>query len=297
MPKHSLEDLLRIMARLRAPDGCPWDKEQNHQTLLSCLIEETYEFVDAVENQDIANMEEELGDLLLQVVFHSQLAEEAGHFTFADVASGISEKLIRRHPHVFGEAKAEDAAAVVTQWDQIKQREKADKGLGPDAQNEGLLGQIPAKLPALAKAEKMQKRAAKQGFDWPDWKGPLAKVHEELREFEQELEHLRHTGSLAEPALTPSLAMAGEYPTPEAAHARLQEEYGDLLFSMVNLGRRLHIDSERALSATNQKFLRRFQAMEKLAQSEEKSWSALSLAEMDAYWNRVKQAEAESPAI
>ncbi len=297
--RYSTDDLLNIMARLRAPDGCPWDKEQTHESILSCLIEESYEFVDAVERHDRPNMAEELGDLLLQVVFHSQMAQEQRHFEYQDVVTSICEKLIRRHPHVFGEAEAKDAATVVVQWDAIKQKEKAEMaaktGSGPDAaaQPESALGQIPRQLPALAKAQKIQSRAAKHGFDWLDYQGPLAKVHEELAEFEAELNQLQTSGSLTDPTapLTASRAMAGEHPTPEAARERLKSEFGDLLFSMVNLARRLDIDPERALSGTNQKFMRRFQTMENLIHTDGQNLNGLTLEQMDAYWDRVKKAE------
>lgn len=302
--RYSTDDLLNIMARLRAPDGCPWDKEQTHESILSCLIEESYEFIDAVERRDVPNMAEELGDLLLQVVFHSQMAGEQRHFEYQDVVTCICEKLIRRHPHVFGETEAKDAAAVVVQWDAIKQKEKAELAAkavatqgettsGVSAQPESALGQIPRQLPALAKAQKIQSRAAKHGFDWPDYRGPLAKVHEELAEFEAELNQLEASSSLTDPTapVTASRAMAGEHPTPEAARERLKNEFGDLLFSMVNLARRLDIDPERALSGTNQKFMRRFQTMENLILTEGQNLKGLTLEQMDAYWDRVKKAE------
>lgn len=290
----ALQNLLGIMRRLRAPDGCPWDQEQTHESLLSCFIEETFEFIDAVERKDVPNMAEELGDVLLQVVFHSQMAAEAGHFDFAQIAQGIADKLVRRHPHVFAKAEAATSGAVQMQWDAIKAAEKAAAKGKPSAseaetiQPESALGQIPRGLPALAKAEKIQKRAGKVGFDWPDHQGPLAKVHEELQEFEVELAHLQAGGTLQKPTDTASRAMAGEHPTPEAERARLEAEFGDMLFAMVNLGRHLEIDPERALSLANQSFTRRFITMEKIAHEQGADFAALSLEAKEELWQKAK---------
>lgn len=273
LPYRDIQALLDIMARLRAPDGCPWDRKQTHASILNCLIEEAYEFVDAVENQDAANMREELGDLLLQVVFHAQMASEAGTFAFPDVVESISEKLVRRHPHVFGDSAVDTAEGVQKQWDEIKQKEKAAKS-GPEAVPEGPLGALPKHLPALLKAEKIQKKAAGHGFDWPDWKGPLDKVREEIDELKQEAE-----------------APAGATAEAEAARRdRQEEELGDLLFAAVNVGRHLKVDPEKALARANRKFLDRYGKMHGLAKAEGKDWDGLSLAEKDSYWDRVKRA-------
>lgn len=291
----ALQNLLGIMARLRAPDGCPWDQEQTHESLLSCFIEETFEFIDAVERKDLPNMAEELGDVLLQVVFHCQMAAEAGHFDFAQIAQGIAEKLVRRHPHVFAKAEAASSGAVQVQWDAIKAAEKAaaakksgDGAEPANTQPESALGQIPRGLPALAKAEKIQKRAGKVGFDWPDHEGPLAKVYEEIREFEVELAQLQAAGTLQKPTETASRAMAGEHPTPEAHRERLEAEFGDMLFAMVNLGRHLEIDPERALSLANQRFTHRFLTMEKIAHQQGAEFAALSLAAKEELWQKAK---------
>lgn len=266
-----IQALLDIMARLRAPDGCPWDRKQTHASILNCLIEEAYEFVDAVENHDAANMREELGDLLLQVVFHAQMAAEAGTFAFPDVVESISEKLVRRHPHVFADSAVDTAEGVQKQWDEIKQQEKAEQGAAP----EGPLGALPKHLPALLKAEKIQKKAAGQGFDWPDWNGPLDKVREELDELRREAE-----------------APAGATAEAEAARKDRQEsELGDLLFAAVNLGRHLKVDPEKALARANRKFLDRYDKMHAMATAEGKAWGALSLEEKDSYWDRVKSIE------
>lgn len=275
MSRHrDIQDLLRIMARLRAPDGCPWDRKQTHASILNCLIEEAYEFVDAVEAQDRRNMQEELGDLLLQVVFHAQMAKEAGTFEFADVVESISDKLVRRHPHVFGESKVDTAEGVQKQWDEIKRQEKKAAGGADASGGEGPLGALPKHLPAVLKAEKLQKRAALQRFDWPDWKGPLDKVREELEELRQEAE-------------SPEAAGEG---TP-AARDRLEAEFGDLLFAAVNLGRHLRLDPEKALGRANRKFLDRYGRMDALARAEGRVFQELTLEEMDGYWERVKRGE------
>ncbi len=297
MSRHrDIQDLLRIMARLRAPDGCPWDRKQTHASILNCLIEEAYEFVDAVEAQDRRNMQEELGDLLLQVVFHAQMAQEAGSFGFADVVESISDKLVRRHPHVFGDSKVDTAEGVQKQWDEIKRQEKeaaaaadaADAGAAASgaegaipgsgdpvaAGSEGPLGALPKHLPAVLKAEKLQKRAAQQRFDWPDWKGPWDKVREELEELRQEAESPEATGE----------------GTP-AARDRLEAEFGDLMFAAVNLGRHLRLDPEKALGRANRKFLDRYGRMDALARTEGRAIQEMTLEEMDKYWERVKRGE------
>jgi len=262
MPSYALSDLLAIMAKLRAPDGCPWDRKQTHASLLNYLIEESYEFIDAVEAGDKANMSEELGDVLLQVVFHAQLAQEAGDFDFAAVVQGIADKLVRRHPHVFGEVKLENAEAVEVKWAELKQ---AEKGGAANADSKGGLGEVPKHLPALLKAEKLQKRAAVHGFDWPDWKGPAAKIREELIELEAEAN------------------------APQRDPDRIEDEFGDLLFAAVNLGRFFKLDPERALARANRKFISRYAKMEAMAKAEGKDFGALSLDEKEAYWVRAKK--------
>jgi ATP diphosphatase len=267
----SFANLVAIMARLRAPGGCPWDREQTHESILSCLIEEAYEFVDAVERRDFPNMREELGDLLLQVVFHAEMAREAGTFDVEGVIRDISEKLVRRHPHVFGEStapsKITSAEAVTVQWDAIKEAEKAGKK--KDAEARGALGEIPRHLPALLKALKISKRAVKVGFEWPDWREVSAKVREELAEFEAEAE-------------------AGDK---DARRDALEMELGDLLFSVVNLGRIHGLDPERALARSNAKFVGRFRAMEKMAEEEGAPFEGRTLESQEALWTRVKAGE------
>ena len=266
--KYSFTDLVDIMARLRAPKGCPWDREQTHESLVPYLIEEAYEFIDAVEHKDFANMREDLGDVLLQVVFHAEVAREAGTFDVNGVIQDISEKLVRRHPHVFGEAKAEDADAVVVQWDKIKQAEKSGVTSGETALPSVLDG-IPRSLPPFPKALKISKRAVKAGFEWPDWTGVVAKVREELAEFEVE-------------AVTHGKTENRD---------KLEAELGDILFSVVNLGRVFDIDTERALARTNARFTTRFQAMEKMAAEAGRTFDSHSLEEMEALWTRAKREE------
>jgi tetrapyrrole methylase family protein/MazG family protein len=270
--KYTFSDLVAIMAKLRAPNGCPWDREQSHESLIPYLIEESHEFIDAVERKDFANMREELGDVLLQVVFHAEVAREAGTFDVNGVIQDIAEKLVRRHPHVFAEAKADTADEVVTQWDKIKKAEKSGgPGGGADAETAlpSLLDGIPRSLPPFAKALKISKKAVKAGFEWPHWTGVVAKVREELAEFEAEA--VTHEKS--------------------ENRDRLEAEMGDILFSIVNLGRTFDIDPERALARTNARFTARFQAMEKMSAEAGRPFESHSLEEMEALWTRAKTAE------
>ncbi len=250
----SLHSLREIVARLRAPGGCPWDREQTHASLRAGVIEEAYEVVEAINNSDDANLREELGDLLLQVVFHAQIATEENRFTFDDVAAGIAEKLIRRHPHVFGDDHCADSAAVLVRWDEIK---RAEKGVVHTSALDG----ISAGLPALQHAQKTQKKAAKVGFDWPDAAPVFDKLREEIAEVEAELST-----------------------SPE----KLEDEIGDLLFSAVNLARKLHIDAETALHRATGKFATRFRQIEQLATARGFIFENLTLAEMDTLWDEVK---------
>ncbi|NLL52607.1 MAG: nucleoside triphosphate pyrophosphohydrolase [Peptococcaceae bacterium] len=256
--KNSLQRLVAIMAELRSPEGCPWDKEQNHQTLKKYLIEETYEVIDAIDGKDMNNFCEELGDLLLQIVFHSRIAEELGNFELEDVIQGICDKMIRRHPHVFGSGQARTSEEVLVNWDKIKRHEKASAPLETVTQNNF---DIPKGLPALLMAEATQKKAAQMGFDWDNYRGPLAKVYEELRELEKEIGN----------------------------RSSLEEELGDLLFSIVNLSRFLNLNAEEALRQGVKKFQWRFNQMLSLIEQEGLNSADLSLQEMDYYWNLVKK--------
>jgi tetrapyrrole methylase family protein / MazG family protein len=250
-----LEQLLRIMARLRAPDGCPWDREQNHASLRQSVIEEAYEVAAAINSGDDANLREELGDLLLQVVFHSQMAAEDGRFVFDDCVRSIVEKLVRRHPHVFGSENAADSAEVLTRWEEIKRAEKGDK---PSA---SALDGISEGLPGLMRAEKVQKRAAKVGFDWSELPPVIAKVREELAEVE---------------------AAIGDAD-------KVEDEVGDLLFAVVNLARKLKTDGEVALQRATDKFSARFRSVESLAAERGLAMDKMSLPELDALWDEVKR--------
>jgi len=247
--------LRAIIHRLRAPGGCPWDAEQTHESLLPNLIEETYETVDAIRRNDWEHLKEELGDLLLQVVFHSELAEEAGRYSFDDVARGVSEKLVRRHPHVYGDSAVDDTEGVLTQWDAIKRQEKGDEEQ-PYLHNTG------KGLPAMLRALKLQKKAAKVGFDWPDDAGAIDKIREELAEVEVELE-------------------SGD-------RELLSEEMGDLMYSVVNLARRHKLDPEMLLEATNVKFESRFAKMDESLQKAGKELKSATLDEMEEQWQAAK---------
>lgn len=256
-----LDRLRAIMHRLRAPGGCPWDAEQSHESLVSNLLEESYEVVAAIRDNDDENLCEELGDLLLQVVFHSEIATEREAFDLDEVARGICEKLIRRHPHVFGESSAEDSGAVLKQWDEIKRAEKGE-------QAEAYLHGVGKGLPATLRGLKLQKKAAKVGFDWPSAAGVLVKVREELGEVEEEMA-IHKEGA--------------------AAAQALQEEVGDLLFVTVNLARKLGIDPEVALEGTNRKFEYRFGYVEKCLQERGKTLQEASPQEMEELWNEVRK--------
>lgn len=270
---HPIQRLKDIMAILRSEKGCPWDKEQTHQSLIPCLLEETYEVVDTIEKEDYKHLKEELGDLLFQVVFHSQLAEEKGIFHLEDAIHEISEKLIRRHPHVFPPSTKEEktihiqtAQDVVNQWERIKEQEKQIK----NQKIKSILDSVPKALPALQRAYKLQSKASKVGFDWKDWRGAAKKLWEEIHELQEELKK-------------------DEYqPTQGKDKQMLEEELGDVLFSIVNLARLLGLDPEICLRKTNEKFYKRFQYIESTAK--EKGWEieSLSLEKMDSLWEEAK---------
>ncbi len=259
-----LAEVVRIMAKLRAEDGCPWDREQTHQSLKRYLFEESAEFLDALDDKNDEAMRDELGDVLMQVAFHAQIAAEQKRFDLQDVARGLCEKLIRRHPHVFGQAQADTPDKVVVQWNQIKQQERKDKGSGPEPHQSALHG-IPRHLPALWRAQKVQDKAAKAGFDWPDAQGILDKIEEELREVRQ--------------AMT-----AGD-------KAATGEEIGDLLFIVAKLSRFVGLPPEDALHRTIDKFSRRFVCMEQWLQEEGKTIESCSLAKLEVLWQRAKSEE------
>jgi ATP diphosphatase len=259
-PETELRRLLDIMQALRDPaTGCPWDKLQTFGTIAPYTIEEAYEVADAIARSDLAALPDELGDLLFQVVYHARMAEEAGHFGFADIARAISDKMVRRHPHVFGDAAARDAAAQTSAWEAQKSAERAARA------ESGTLAGVPVGLPALTRAQKLTARAARVGFDWPDAESVLAKLDEEVAELRAEL--------------------------PGADRARLEDEVGDMLFVLANLARKLQLDPEACLRHANQKFSGRFNMIEQAAESKGKSLIELSLAEMEALWQAAKTQE------
>lgn len=271
-PGTEIGRLLTIMARLRNPDGgCPWDLEQDFSTIAPYTIEEAYEVADAIDRGDLDDLKDELGDLLLQVVFHAQMASEQGAFGFEDVARAINDKMVRRHPHIFARAQAGDAKAVLENWDAIKRQERADKG---HTDSSALAG-ISRGMPEWQRAAKLQSRAAKTGFDWPGPAPVIAKLHEEIAEVEVEL------------------ARSDEDPL-RAAH--LQDEIGDLLFVCINLARQAQVDAGSALRHANAKFERRFRAMEAMADAEGTTMRALDLEAQEALWARAKQAERDGDA-
>jgi len=254
-----IEDLIAIMARLRDPEGgCPWDIEQDFKTIAPYTIEEAYEVADAIARGDKAALRDELGDLLFQVVYHARMAEEDGDFTFADVVAAISEKMVRRHPHVFGDEDGiKSADAQTTAWEDQKAAERAIKG-------HSVLDDVPAALPALVRAEKLQKRAARVGFDWPEVARVLDKIEEEIKELRFELEK-------------------------SPGHQEMvADEIGDILFALVNLARWLKIDPEDALRGTNAKFTKRFRFIETALEDEGRNLKSASLEEMESLWQRAK---------
>ncbi len=253
----ALAQLLALMARLRAPGGCPWDREQTHASIKPNLIEESYETLDAIDSGDPRKLKEELGDVLLQVVFHAQMAAERKAFDFGDVAKVLAAKLVRRHPHVFGAVKVSGSGEVLKNWDQIKRGEKKAAQEFPS-----VVAGIPRHLPALLKAEQVQRRASRVGFDWKTIAPVAAKVEEELAEVRR--------------------AVARRQP------AEVREEIGDLLFAVVNLGRFLGHSAEEALDGTINKFIRRFQEIERRLHAEDREMTACSLAELDAIWDQIK---------
>ena len=252
------EELLMIMKRLRGPGGCPWDAEQTHKSLTRYLLEETYEVIEAIETQSPQHLKEELGDLLLQPIFHAAIAEEAGTFTMNDVIQTLCEKLIRRHPHVFGDMQIADSAAQIENWEQIKKSEKGDE-------RKSALSGVPPELPALLKAQKITEKAARVGFDWEHIDQVMAKVMEELHEFEEAM-----------------LAADNEH---------MEAELGDLLFAIVNLGRFLSINPEEALRKTITRFQQRFQFVEESLHAQNRHMNTTPLKEMDLLWEEAKKRE------
>jgi MazG family protein len=253
-------ELVEVMARLRAPGGCPWDRKQTFETIKPYLLEETYEVMDAIDRQDWRGLEEELGDLLLQPVFFAEMAAESGRFTIADSLDAINQKLVRRHPHVFGDAQADTPEEVLTRWNEIKKQEKADQGAPEQV---SVLDGVPRNLPALMEAEKVSKKAAGLGFDWPDIGGVLDKIREEADE------------------------LAAAQKTADSQH--IEHELGDLLFTIVNLARDLKVDPEQALRKSTSRFRDRFAHVEKKVAESGKPFKETTLDQMEEWWQEGKK--------
>ena len=265
-PSRDIARLIEIMAALRNPvGGCPWDLEQDFSTIRHYTIEEAYEVADAIERQDFSDLREELGDLLLQPIYHAQMASEAGHFDIGDVIYAITDKLIRRHPHVFGDVAAGSSAASEQRWEAIKAQERAAKAALKGDEAPSILDDVPNVLPALARAEKLTKRAAKVGFDWPDFASVKAKVDEEL----VEVAEAQASGDAA----------------------AVQEEIGDLLFAVANLARHAGVDAEAALRDANYKFTRRFHHVEARCREDGIDPKQAGLERLDGYWNEIRTAD------
>jgi ATP diphosphatase len=269
-PSRDISRLIEIMAALRAPKtGCPWDIEQDFSTIAPYTIEEAYEVADAIARGDLDDLRDELGDLLLQVVYHAQMAQETGDFAFGDVVEAITTKMIRRHPHVFGDEEARSAGMAKGMWEKIKAQEKAEKrsarlarGLDPEDNGKGFLDSVPVALPALTRALKLQEKAARVGFDWSEAAPILDKIEEEIGELREALAR----GETAE----------------------IKDEFGDMLFAVVNLGRHLKLDSEAALSGTNEKFRSRFHYVERAIDASGSTLEKATLDEMEALWQQAK---------
>jgi nucleoside triphosphate diphosphatase len=271
------------MARLRAPGGCPWDREQTFDTIKKYTLEETYEVLEAIDNRDWQELAGELGDLLLQVLFYSEMAREIGFFNIEDVLDTLSNKLIGRHPHVFGDVQANDSQTVLQNWEAIKKEEKklrsATNGK-PAETSDGLLDAVSSKMPALMEAQKVSSKAAHVGFDWPDINGLFEKLTEETKELQEQL------------AQVPANSLqAGQTKIPAELHTRIEDEIGDLFFVMVNLARRLSVDPESALRRTNRKFRRRFGWLEQSLKDRGTSLEEASLEVMESLWQEAKLSE------
>jgi MazG family protein len=269
----TFDDLVALMARLRSPEGCPWDREQTYATLAPMLLEEAYEAFEAVEaarEGKPAELRDELGDLLFQIVFYAQVAAERNEFTIADVAEAIHSKMVRRHPHVFGDERAEDAAEVLRNWEAIKAAEKLAAGGGARAKDSSLLDGVSSKAPALMEAHQLSTKAARVGFDWEKVEDIFDKLHEEVDELRAAITSHRESAS-------------------EDDHARVREELGDLLFAVTNIARHLKVEPEAALKATNRKFRRRFRHIEEGLKERGRSFDAATLDEMEALWQEAKE--------
>ena len=258
MPKRSFDELVALMTRLRSPDGCPWDRKQTLPSLKPYVIEESYEVVDAIDRDDRAALMEEIGDLLLQAVFLTELTREEGTFDVYDSITAIHDKLVRRHPHVFGDVVAGDAEAVLVNWEKLKRDER-------QAENKSVLSGVPQSMPALLKASRLTEKAARVGFDWRRTEDVFDKLDEEMAELREAV-------------------ASGET-------SKMEEEIGDLLFTIANIARKVNVNAEEALQSTNRKFMRRFESMESQVREQDKNLDQLELEEMDRLWDEAKAAE------
>jgi len=289
------ERVVAIMERLRAPDGCPWDREQTFDTIKPYTLEETYEVLEAIDNRDWPELAGELGDLLLQVLFYAQMAREEGSFTIDQVLDRLSSKLVNRHPHVFGDVKADTSAEVVRNWEALKAEEKKKRVNGADvndavttADSSSVLAGISSSVPALLEAHKISSRVAQVGFDWPTIDGLFEKLHEEIAELYDELK------SFPPPGPRPTgrgVAGSGGAQIPDDLRGRLEDEVGDLFFVLVNIARYLSLDSESALRKANRKFRRRFSSVENQLSALGRTPREASLEELESLWQQAKQKE------
>jgi MazG family protein len=288
------ERAVAIMAKLRAPGGCPWDREQTFDSIKPYTLEETYEVLEAIDNRDWDELSGELGDLLLQVLFYAEMSQEQGTFSIDDVLDRLSTKLVDRHPHVFGDVQADTSSEVLRNWEAIKAEEKKKRlaaGGGKSAKetaSDSVLANVSPAMPALLEAHKLSSRAARVGFDWPNIEGLFDKLKEETDEIREEL------ADFPEPGPRPELrgiAGSGQQPLPDDLRGRLEEEVGDLLFVVVNIARYLSLDPESALKKTNRKFKRRFQWMEEQLRASGRTPSQVNQDELESLWQGAKQAE------
>jgi MazG family protein len=271
----TFDDLVQLMARLRSPEGCPWDREQTYETLAPMLLEEAYEAFEAVEEAREGRpmgLRDELGDLLFQIVFYAQVAAERGEFTVADVTEAIHSKMVRRHPHVFGEARAEDSAEVLRNWEAIKAEEKRAAGKDERAETSSLLDGVSLKTPALMEAHQLSTKAARVGFDWQKIEDIFDKLHEEIDELRAAIHSHRESAA-------------------EEDRARVREELGDLLFAVTNIARHLQVEPEAALKSTSRKFRRRFRYIEESLQARGRTLDAATLEEMEELWQEAKNSD------
>jgi ATP diphosphatase len=288
------ERAVGIMTRLRGPGGCPWDREQTFDTIKPYTLEETYEVLEAIDNRDWPELTGELGDLLLQVLFYSQMAKEQGTFSIDEVLDRLSDKLVNRHPHVFGEVKAETSSEVLRNWEALKAEEKkkrleagGGKSAKPEPESQSVLAGISGAMPALLEAHKLSSRAARVGFDWPNIEGLFDKLKEETGELREQLESVPE--EISRPGC--GIAGAGQTKVPETLRSRLEDEVGDLFFVLVNIARYLSLDPESALKKTNRKFKRRFQWMEEQLRQADRTPDHASTEELESLWQQAKQQE------